>query len=258
MPQPFITEAVVRTVSALPGFPRLAVLDLSCGEGEVLSRLSTAGCTVEGTHYREGDYIIKTRARLAHLRITDGVDLQQPLPFGNASFDVVLLTEVLEHLPHHFGILPEVARVLRPGGHLVFSTPNIFRLHSRLQFFLTGKHKLIRRRIGWDVGREELYAYHISPVDFPLLHTLLHQANLGLLRLDFTRWKWKSLLFAPLWPLIWLACRLTVDKDARRESVFRAGEEDLNRWLSSPALLFSEQLLGLAQRRSDGTSAPQR
>lgn len=250
MPQPFVTEAVVRAVRALPGFPALSVLDLSCGEGAVLSRLAAAGCRVHGSHFREDDYIVHTREKLQGIPITSGVDLGAALPFDSASVDVVLLTEVLEHLENHRRPLAEAGRILRPGGHLVFSTPNIFRLHSRLQFLWTGKHKLIRRRVGWDVPASELYAYHIQPVDFPLVHTLLHQAGLTIERLAFTRWKWKSALVAPLWPLVWIACRGTIDRDARRPGPFRDGERDLNRWLSHPALLFSEQLLVVARRRA--------
>jgi len=248
MPQTFVTNAVVNAIRDLPDFPNLTVLDLSCGEGEVLARLVAAGCQAQGTHYRQDDYIIRDRTRLAPLAVTGGVDLQRALPFEDAAFDVVLLTEVLEHLESHFNVLHEAGRVLRSGGHLVLSTPNIFRLHSRLQFFLSGKHKLIRRRVGWDLPADELYAYHINPVDFPLLHTVLHQSGFRLEQLRFTRFKFKSVFFLPLWPLVWLSTRLTVDAGVRGPGMFRDGERDLNRWLTHPALLYSEQLLGVAQR----------
>lgn len=248
MPKPFIVEAVLRTVQGLPAFPRLSVLDLSCGDGEILIRLAARGCQVRGTHYRADDYIVNKQAPTANLPITTGVDLLAPLPFACGLFDVVILTEVLEHLECHFRVLLESGRVLRPGGHLVFTTPNIYRLHSRLQFFLTGKHKLIRRRVSWDLGPDDLYAYHISPVDFPLIHTLLHQAGLSIERLSFTRFKFKSLFLLPLLPIVWSACRLTSDKGARKPGPFLDGERNLNRWLSHPALLFSEQLLLVARR----------
>lgn len=248
MPQKFIVEAVLRAVETLPGFPNLDVLDLSCGEGEILSRLQKRGCRVRGTHYREDDYIIRQRGLLDGVPVTSGVDLAGPLPFPDASFDLVTLTEVLEHLENHFHVLHEAARLVRPGGWLLLTTPNIFRLHSRFRFLLTGKHKLIRRRLGWDVPWGEHYAYHINPVDFPVLHAVLRQQGLRLERVGFTRFKLKSLLFLPLVPLVWLACRLTVDRDARPEGAFREGERDLNRWLSHPALLGSEQLLVLARR----------
>lgn len=249
MPQSCVTQAVIHAVRELPGFPKLSVLDLSCGEGEILGHLADAGCQVQGTHFREDDYIVTRRERLATLPIAKGVNLHAPLPFNPGMFDLVLATEVVEHLESHFNIVAEAGRVLKPGGHLIFTTPNIFRMHSRLQFFLTGKHKLIQRRFGWDLRAEDRYAYHISPVDFPLVHTLLHQAGLEIRQLRFTRFKAKSIFFLPLWPLIWLACQLTVDRHAKKVEAFHQCERALNHWLTHPAMLFSEQLFVVAQRR---------
>ncbi len=249
MPQSRVTRSVVRAVQELPGFPRLSVLDLSCGEGEILAALSGHGCRVQGTHHRADDYIVQQREWLTGMPIVDGVNLQQRLPFDDASFDVVMLIEVIEHLDSHFNVIAEIGRVVRPGGHVLITAPNIFRLHSRFQFLLTGKHKLIRRRFGWDLPPESRYAYHITPPDFPLLHTVLHHAGLDIQQLRFTHFKPKSALFMLLWPLIWLSCRLTVDRPARDSDVARQGETELNRWLTHPALLASEQLFVLARRR---------
>ena len=197
MPQIFVTNTVLKAIECLPNFPNLNVLDLSCGEGEIIKQLQARGCKVRGTHFQETDYIIKNRNRLGNLEIIDGVNLHEPLPFDTGNFDVVILSEVLEHLEWHGKVIREAGRVLRQGGHLCFTTPNISRLHSRLQFFLTGKHKLCRRRVGWDLSPEELYAYHITPVDFPLMHSLLYQANLKIVKLDYTRIKWFKITAIP-------------------------------------------------------------
>jgi SAM-dependent methyltransferase len=53
------------------------------------------------------------------------------LPFGGEQFDSVLCTEVLEHVPDPFRVLAEIARVLRPGGVAVVSTPFMYRLHEQ-------------------------------------------------------------------------------------------------------------------------------
>ena len=63
----------------------------------------------------------------------------------------MVLCEVAEHLPTYIPAIAEIGRVLAPGGRLVLSTPNVARLHSRWHFFWTGTHKLIRRRVGWDL-----------------------------------------------------------------------------------------------------------
>ncbi|NJN63407.1 MAG: class I SAM-dependent methyltransferase [Acidobacteria bacterium] len=59
--------------------------------------------------------------------------LNEPFPFDAGSFDVVVLTEVLEHLPTGPGrVFREINRVLLPGGHLVFSLPNLAQLRKRI------------------------------------------------------------------------------------------------------------------------------
>ncbi|MBI3877362.1 MAG: class I SAM-dependent methyltransferase [Verrucomicrobia bacterium] len=250
MPQPFVANAVVDAVRELPGFPNLDVLDLSCGEAEILDKLKVLGCRVQGTHYRDDDYIVQNRARFSGIPITTNVDLHKPLPFENARFDVVIMSEVIEHLEWHGNVIHEAGRILRPGGFLLCTSPNIFRLHSRFQFFFTGKHKLIRRRLGWDLRYDERYAYHISPVDFPMLHALLYQSGMRIRELRPTWVKpFKTFFFGLLYPFVWVGCRLTLDRNLEGPGLFLDGERDLNHWLCDPVLLFSEQLFVVARKQ---------
>jgi len=250
MPQDFVASAILKSIRALPGYPNLNVLDLSCGRGEILSALAGDGCTTRGTHYRSDDYKLTTQftpLMTGGLTIDDGVDLMKPLPYESASFDLVILSEVIEHLESFMPIVREIGRLLRPGGHFVMSTPNMARLHSRFHFFLTGTHKLIRRRVGWDLAADELYAYHINPVDFPLFHTLLHQAGMHVSAIDFTRIKPRHLWLLVGYPVVWLATQLgTREKITSDEH--RKGEHDLRKWMLSPAMLASEQLLVVARK----------
>jgi len=248
VPQKHVFEAVLRAARRLPGYPRLRVLDLSAGRGEIAAALVKDGCDVRGTHFRADDYKLANAAETpAGIAIDPDVDLTRPLPYGSAAFDLVILCEVAEHLPTYIPVIAEVGRVLAPSGRLILSTPNVARLHSRWHFFWTGTHKLIRRRVGWDLAPDDLYAYHITPVDFPLLHTLLHQAGLSVERLDVTRFKWKHAWLFLLYPFLWLSTRLETRRH-RSGPGHAAGEEDLFRWMTRPAMLGSEQLLLTARK----------
>jgi len=227
------------------------VLDVSCGDAEILERLMVDGCAVQGTHYRQDDWILSADREIpAGIKIHGGVDLSGPLPFPDGSFDVVLSTEVIEHLDAHIGIVHELGRIVKPGGHLVLSMPNIHRIHSRRQFFLTGCHRLCQRRMSWDVPRGRLHEYHIRPPDFPVLHTLLHQAGLQVRRLAFTRVEFQHGFWMLLYPLFYLATRLHIRGRSKYPPLRNAGENDLFRWMVHPCMLASKQLLLCA--RKDG------
>ena len=250
MPQDFVASAIIRAVRELPGYPRLRVLDLSCGRGEILSALKADGCTVRGTHYRNDDYKLteqKGPMMIDGLPIDPDVDLMKPLPYDGGSFDVALLSEVIEHLPAHQPIIAEVGRVLVPNGVFVVSTPNLQRLHSRWHFFWSGTHKLIRRRVGWDLPADQLYAYHTNPVDFPLLHTMLYQQGMRIEALKFTRFKIQHSWLLALYPLIWL--NTAIETRRRVSELHGEGERDLLRWMVHPAMLASEQLLLIARKK---------
>ena len=52
------------------------------------------------------------------------------MPFSDGSMDVVLATQVLEHIPDPIAVIGEIRRVLKPGGTLLLSVPSIFPQHG--------------------------------------------------------------------------------------------------------------------------------
>jgi ubiquinone/menaquinone biosynthesis C-methylase UbiE len=100
--------------------PASSVMDLGCGRGGVVElfwrdvRLA-AGLDPDvpslAEHRADGMPVIRGRG--------------EQLPFGNESFDLIVCIWVLEHLRSPETVLREVRRVLRPGGHFVFLTPNL-------------------------------------------------------------------------------------------------------------------------------------
>jgi 2-polyprenyl-3-methyl-5-hydroxy-6-metoxy-1,4-benzoquinol methylase len=111
----------------LVGGPGKRVLDVGCRWGS-LTRAYLEGNGVVGV-----DVDREALSEAAKLGIeTRWADAEQPLPFEDASFDVVVAGEIVEHLRDPDLFAREVQRVLRPGGRFVGSVPNFFRLRNRL------------------------------------------------------------------------------------------------------------------------------
>jgi SAM-dependent methyltransferase len=111
----------------LVGGPGLRVLDLGCRYG-ALTR-----AYLDGNHVVGVDVDRDALAEAATIGIeTRWADVDEPLPFDDRSFDVVVAGELIEHLRDPDRLVAEVRRVLRPGGRFVGSVPNFFRLRNRL------------------------------------------------------------------------------------------------------------------------------
>jgi SAM-dependent methyltransferase len=115
------------------GGPGRRVLDLGCRYG-ALTRAYIAGNEVVGM---DVDSVALEEAARVGLKTLHG-DVTEPLPVDDESFDVVVCGELLEHLPFPEQTVAEARRALRPGGLLVGSVPNAFRLRNRL-VFLAGR-----------------------------------------------------------------------------------------------------------------------
>jgi SAM-dependent methyltransferase len=74
-----------------------------------------------------------------------GLDLERDaLPFADASIDVVIANQILEHTKEVFWIWHEVARVLAAGGQLILGVPNLASAHNRLLLLLGRQPSVIK------------------------------------------------------------------------------------------------------------------
>lgn len=123
-------------LSALAGdsAPRSAVLDVGCGDGSFLAHLASTA-PERDIRWIGVDYSEHQLARAAELPYEfHRCDLGDGLPLPDGSIDLVHAGEVLEHLYDPDHLLEECARVLRPGGHLVLTTPNLQAWYNRALF----------------------------------------------------------------------------------------------------------------------------
>jgi 2-polyprenyl-3-methyl-5-hydroxy-6-metoxy-1,4-benzoquinol methylase len=114
-------EELRRTFLISQLHPGVRVLDVGCGEGWFTAALAERGFEVVGVDVA-AEAVRRARARYPGLAFS--VCGEDSLPFGDGSFDVAWLGEVLEHVRDGLGLLGEVARVIGPGGLLVGSTPD--------------------------------------------------------------------------------------------------------------------------------------
>src|SRR5579862_9506678 len=112
-------------------------LDIGSGNGELIA-LMKQQFPVEVSACDYTDELMQIPGQRV-----DVVDLNNEcLPYESNRFDLVTFTEVVEHIEHDRRIIREIYRVLKPGGALVITTPNILSLKSRLRFLWFGFHHL--------------------------------------------------------------------------------------------------------------------
>ena len=135
---------LARAEAALPG----RVLDVGCGEGRFCRMLAARGADVTGLEPTAG-LIAAARARDPAGRYVEGV--AERLPFADAAFDLVVSYLTLIDIPDIGAAIPEMARVLAPGGRLLVANLNSFSTAGQSeglgwQYDVTGQ----RRHFGLD------------------------------------------------------------------------------------------------------------
>lgn len=113
------------------GRPNLRVLDAGCGAGPGLRYLTSRGYRTFGTDLVEYPLTVAHQS-VPSARLAES-DLNVPLPFASASFDVILLSEVIEHLENVRAVFRECLRVLVIGGAVVATTPNLWDIRKYWQ-----------------------------------------------------------------------------------------------------------------------------
>jgi 2-polyprenyl-3-methyl-5-hydroxy-6-metoxy-1,4-benzoquinol methylase len=216
-------------------WPRGKVLETAAGSGAFAQRLLQLGFEVEACD------LFPEQVRVPGLSVKYA-DLSQGLPYQNQSFDYLSCLEGVEHLEDQFAFVRECWRVLKPGGRLLISTPNILGLASRWRYFWTGFFPLATKPM--NEYRKAPVHDHIHLITYHELRYILRTTGFTIDQVTTDRIRKYGLLHAWSLPLVWAATRLAL----RRESDPRQAESnrEISTHMLSPALLFGRTLMVVA------------
>ena len=169
------------------------ILDVGCGADPSYAReISAMGKHVHGLDYTF-NFLRLAQPRSGDMRLAQADATQ--MPYRDSSFDAAICSETAEHIPDDRGVVQEIARVLKPGGLLFFTVPNLWNA-SRIVSMIKARDFTVR------LAEHHIREYSPQQVDSllspwftiehhyavgfgwkgPLGGTIERMVNLGLLR----------------------------------------------------------------------------
>lgn len=209
--------------------PDVKLLDIGAGEGALSKRLLDAGYGVEACELYTEQF--KLKEVTCH-----EVDLNKPWPFPDSSAEGIIAVELVEHIEDHLTLFSEAARVLKPGGRLLFTTPNILSLKSRISFLFTGYFYSFGplSKHGFSDNRP-----HVSPFTIDRYRYVLKGLGLDLVGLETDKMQGSSKAWFWMVPFIRLLSRL------------KWGSGDDIRMQNSSKSLFGRKLVAIFEKPKD-------
>jgi SAM-dependent methyltransferase len=206
------------------------VLDVPCGTGALTQMLLERGVEVVSADLNPEAFAIPGRT-------CRRADLNARLPFDDGQFDAIACIEGIEHIENPHLLAREANRILRVGGMVYVSTPNVLSIRSRLSYLLRGYPDQFHYMIDIDppTGAERTMA-HINPVGFLELRYTLSQWGFRVDVVETNRLvKKRSLLSQFL--------RLFMMTKGRRSAAAHPSVAGVRSALLSDAVLFGEALI---------------
>lgn len=212
------------------------VLDMAAGEGSLSLNLQGFGfdvsaCDIDPENFKV-DRVECTKC-----------NLDEKLPFEDKLFDYLVCIEGIEHLENQFSFIRECHRILKKGGRLVITTPNILGLASRLKYLFTGFFPLVQRPIN-EFIRCRLHD-HINPITYYQLRYILHTNGFEIEEVTTDRHRTSSSLLVWLYPFLRISTRSTMKKEADPKQ--REANKVIRRHINSKALLLGRTLIVTAR-----------
>jgi SAM-dependent methyltransferase len=235
------------------------VVDIPAGSGDNSAVLRRRGARVEA-------YDLFPEFFKAEGLECKPADLRRRLPVPDHHADLVLFQEAIEHLPDQLGVLQELNRIIKPGGTLVLTTPNISHLRARLSNLLVESELYSRLPINesdavWHSdGKGNSYLGHLFLIGAQRLRVLAKIAGFRLTTIVPVKVSPTSLFLGIFYPLLALfgylaylrdATRLQGKDSAERRAVLRR----VLRLNLHPTILFGKHLFLVLHKEAEAGDA---
>ena len=159
------------------------LLDAGCGTGWFSKAAVERGAVVTSMDLGE-NLLSKVAIKCDRNRVVGSI---LEIPFADGTFDIVVSSEVIEHVPDPFKALSEVYRVLTPGGILVLTTPNkvwYFAIWFA-NFFKLRPYQGLENWTGWFEIRGNLKKIGFKEIEMRGIHLFPFVAKIFYPVLDF-------------------------------------------------------------------------
>lgn len=256
-PRGSIDKYVLPYIGSMPDMNGKVAIDIPSGEGRASGMLARRGATVRAFDlYPEFTNIEGVHGEFA--------DLNDRIPVDDGYADFLICQEGIEHMPDKIALLREFNRVLKVGGTLVVTTPNLSNARGRLWMALVESDSARRMPVSeidslWFTEKEtdRLYFGHLFLTTVQHLQTVCSITGFEIVERRRTAWSASAILFGVLmYPLLVLGSLFAymaykgknthIDENIRRR-IFR---ERLKLNLS-PQTLFGKHIFWVLRKNKD-------
>ena len=182
-------EVIVKTVLPL----QASILDLGAGSGALLNRFQRAGFSK-----LHGCDICLEQCNLPGVKLSKSNLNESFASLFDQTFDLVTAIEVIEHTESPRHVLRELYSLVRPGGYLLLSTPNIAHWLGRLQFLFTGRIWYFSEKIYYEQR-------HISILPFNHISLMFQETGFEIVSVQGVGTFWTAFSRIVMWPVSFLA-----------------------------------------------------